>query len=146
MICRLTNDQRVAVVQPGFTLIEIIIAIGIALGFLALVVPKIYKNIFRGERDTTKIILTSVKQEIERYKMDTRKYPESLRDLLKKPADEKKWEGPYVDREEDLEDSWGEKLQYKRTVGGKHAYELYSWGSSEGAQTPEDQRINVWDI
>lgn len=145
MVFRLENDRK-GLAQQGFTIVEIIVVLALIAGFLAVVGPNIYRMAFGGQQNTTRVALRNVKQALDLYKLHTQKYPEKLTDLYKRPADEKKWQGPYLEKEEDPLDAWDYKLQYKRTVGGKHPYELYSYGSGDGAETPEDQRIDVWEI
>lgn len=145
MFYRLSH-KRVAHAQDGFTIIEIIVVLALIAGFMALVGPQVYQLAFGGEQNSTRVALKGVQQAIDAYKLNLRKYPETLRDLYKRPADEKKWNGPYITKEEDPKDAWEYKLQYKRTADGKHPYELYSYGSEEGPDTPEEKRIDVWEL
>jgi general secretion pathway protein G len=146
MVFRLEND-RAGLVRQGFTIVEVLVVLALIAVFMAVVGPRIAQLAFGGEQNTTRVALKGVQQAIEAYKLNLRKYPETLRDLYKRPADEKKWNGPYLEKEEDPVDAWEVKLQYKRTPGGKHPYELYSYGVEGGSsETPEDQRIDVWEI
>lgn len=140
------KKERASHLQEGFTIIEILIVLALIVGFLAAVGPNLYRLAFGGKQDTTRTIVKNVQQSLELYKLHTNKYPEKLADLYKRPAEEKKWQGPYLNKEEDPRDAWDIKLQYKRTPGGKHAYELFSYGSEEGSETPVEQRIDVWQI
>jgi general secretion pathway protein G len=135
-------------IRPGFTLMEILIAVMI-LGLLsALVVPAVF-NIYKGQqKKAAQSSLQGFKKGIQMYQMHVGALPATLKDLIKKPKDEKaikKWEGPYVgeDLTEVPEDPWNEKFVYKVTPGAKHPYELYSYGPN-GKGSPKEEQISVW--
>lgn len=128
--------------REGFTLMEILIAVAIVAIMVVTVGPNIMKMAFRGKKDATKVRLAGTKQSLQAYYLDMSEYPEKLRDLVKKPAEAKKWDGPYID--EEPRDGWDRRFQYKRTAGGKHPYELYSFGSN-GQGAPKEEWISVWD-
>lgn len=128
--------------KQGFTLIEILIAVAIVAIMVVTVGPNIMKMAFKGKRDATKTRIAGVKQSLQAYYLDLSEYPEKLRDLVKKPAEARKWDGPYID--EEPRDAWDRRFQYKRTPGGKHPYELYSYGEN-GQGAPKEEQISVWD-
>jgi len=135
--------------RAGFTLMEILIAVMI-LGLLSALVGPAVMNIYKGQqKKAAKGSIDGFKKGISMYQMHVGALPTTLKDLIKKPKEEraaKKWEGPYVgeDLTEIPEDPWGEKFAYKLTPGGKHPYELYSYGPN-GKGSPKEEQISVWD-
>lgn len=146
-IIAMEKEKRYA--RPGFTLMEILIAVMI-LGLLSALVGPAVMNIYKNQQKrAAKSTLQGFKKGIQMYQMHVGAFPTTLKDLIKKPKDEramKKWEGPYVgeDLTEVPEDPWGEKFAYKLTQGGKHPYELYSYGPN-GKGSPKEEHIDVWN-
>lgn len=141
-------------VRPGFTLMEILIAVMI-LGLLGALVGPALNNIYKNQQKRAcEAMLRGLKKSIQIYKDRVLKYPESLKDLIKKPKDEqaaKRWEGPYAGEEGATEedvftDQWGERVKYKLTPGTPNKpYELYSYGPN-GKGSPKEEWIDVWKI
>ncbi|HSC25542.1 MAG TPA: type II secretion system major pseudopilin GspG [Candidatus Babeliales bacterium] len=145
----ITTHIKQKYVRAGFTLMEILIAVMI-LGLLGAMVGPALNNIYKSQQKRTcKGTLTGFKKGISMYQMHTQQLPSTLKDLIKKPKEEraaKKWEGPYIgeDLVEVPKDPWGEDFKYKVTTGAKHPYELYSYGPN-GKGAPKEEWINVWD-
>lgn len=134
--------------RPGFSLIEIMIAITI-MGIIA--AGSIYMftgYIDSARKETTKSMLQSAQTGIERFYMEVGDYPETLTDLLRKPSDaklSKKWAGPYWPKKDEPADAYGRTLVYKKIKGGVHPYELYSWGKG-GEGSPSEEHIDIWEL
>jgi general secretion pathway protein G len=144
MITMTYKDQRARSARAGFTLVEIMIAIAIIGLLMGLVVPAVNSAYKKAQRRTAKMSLTGLKNAITEYQRDTHQLPGKLKDLIKKPANITGWEEPYIEKEEVPTDPWGNDFKYKVTQGGKHPYELYSWGPN-GQGAPKDEWINVWE-
>jgi len=133
--------------RSGFSLIEIgivVVIIGILMAFF---LPNIQRALGGAKDAAAKSALRNIQMKIEQYKTDTGTYPETLYDLMYQPSGEKaskRWKGPYIEKDAELEDGYGDELVYTRTPGQEHPYELYSWGGDEG--NPEEQHINVWNL
>jgi general secretion pathway protein G len=82
------------------------------------------------------------------YKTNINSFPPRLKDLIDKPKDEraaKKWQGPYIDKEEVPEDPCNNKYHYKiNAEGAKRPYELLSYGPN-GKGSPKTEWISVWE-
>ena len=135
--------------RSGFSLMELMIVIMI-IGLLAgLVGPAVNNALKKAKKRTTKTTLLTIKKAITEYQGDINQLPGTLKDLIKKPRDEKaakKWESAYLgDGLEDVPgDAWDNKFHYKLTPGGKHPYELLSYGPS-GKGSDKSEWISVWD-
>ena len=146
MVTTQMSEKRYA--RPGFTLMEILIAVMI-LGLLGALVGPALNNIYKSQQKRAcESSLLGLKKAIQIYKDRVLKLPTTLKDLIKKPKDEqaaKRWEGPYVEGDEIPMDPWGESFKYKLTPGTKHPYELFSYGP-EGKGSPKEEHIDVWKI
>ncbi len=134
-------------VRTGFTLMEILIAVMI-IGLVGAMVGPAAMNAYKNaQKRTAKSTMRSFKDAITLYQSHLGQLPQTLKDLIKKPRDEraaKKWEGPYIEKEEIPEDPWSNPFVYKLTPGAKHPYELYSRGPG-GADAPKEEWINIWE-
>ena len=133
-------------VREGFTLIEIMIAVAIVGLMLAIIGPAVYRRFAGATESAARSQLASLKTAIGTYYIDTVRYPDRLSELIKN-TDQKlaaKWKGPYLEIDEIPDDPWGNPYQYKKTPGGRHPYDLYSYGSDEGKDTPKEKWIHAW--
>jgi general secretion pathway protein G len=113
--------------NAGFTLVEIMIVIGI----IAVIAGIVAANVF-GESDRAKARLAStqlqtVAAKIDSYELDTGKLPDRLDDLVRQPSGARGWLGPYA-REGDLRDPWNQPLDYRQPSQGGGRYDLISYG------------------
>ncbi len=132
-------------VNSGFSLVEIMIVLVIMGMIMALIAPRVMGYLERAKIKTTVQALKNVQAAIQSFHMDTRTYPQKLRDLVKRPAgmDSGEWLAPYAE-DDHLEDVWGNKFVYTLTPDGEHEYELYSHGPKGKGKGSKDGRINVW--
>lgn len=130
--------------QAGFTFLELVIAVLILGVLMGIAIPAYWAFADRAKRSATKSTLANIKQAINLYQNDTGKYPKRLDDLVHRPSGDegKKWEGPYLQKSP--RDGWNREFYYKVTPGGKHPYELYSYGK-EGESGPEEGYIDAWE-
>ncbi len=124
------NVQRrmgsAASAQGGFTLIEIIIVVGLIalIGTFAL-------NKILGGSDQAKVHLAQAEVDtlggkIEQYQSDVGSLPPTLEALVKAPGNSAGWLGPYA-KEQELKDPWGHELEY-HVPGQSAPYDLVSYG------------------
>jgi len=136
------SEKRDRYIKNGFSLIEIMIVLAILGLIIYILAPRFTGMLDKARIKSTKIMLHTIKNAIIMYKTDTGEHPERLRDLIKKPSEEraaKKWEGPYFDEKEVPTDPWGNTYKYERTQSG---YELYSYGP-HGKGAPKDEYIRA---
>ena len=131
------KDRR----RAGFTLLELLVVmviIGLLVGYVG---PKYFAQIGKSERKAAAAQIDALAKALDQYRLDTGHYPsveQGLSALMSKPANEPKWDGPYLAKAVPP-DPWGHPYQYK--FPGEHGdYDLFSYakdgvagGSGEGA-------------
>jgi general secretion pathway protein G len=140
--------------RAGFTLLEVLLVIGILALLAAFVVPALSGA---GERARIGIAQSEIGRNgpiagaLKRYKWDIGKFPdtdEGLAALFERPSsvdeESKKWNGPYVEGSpEDLKDPWGKPFQYRFPGdANEKEYDLWSFGPDMKDSTDDD--ITSW--
>lgn len=136
--------------RRGFTLLEIMLVVGLLALLAAIAIPNLMGA---GEEAKKKLALSSIlpngsiMRAITQYKFDTGQYPEGLKDLIEKPSDDdvaKKWTGPYLVDKSGLKDPWDREFKYSRE--GQHnenGVDLWSVGP-DGNDGSDDDIVN-WE-
>jgi general secretion pathway protein G len=132
--------------QSGFTLLELLVVL-VILGLLAgYVAPKYFAQIGKSEVKTAKAQIDALEKALDQYRIDTSHYPtteQGLAALNTKPADEARWDGPYL-KKAVPNDPWGKPYQY-RTPGEHGEIDLFSYGrDGVPGGTGNDADINNW--
>ena len=114
----------------GFTLLELLVVL-VILGLLAgYVGPKYFSQIGKSEVKTARAQIDALEKSLDQYRVDVGHYPsteQGLAALNSKPADEARWDGPYL-KKAVPNDPWGKPYQYR--VPGEHSeVDLFSFGS-----------------
>ncbi len=152
MMTRNTKARR-ARKAKGFTLLEILLVVGLLALLAAFALPAL---IGQGEKAKIKLAEAAVKSNgtissaIKNYKFDIGRYPDSLQDLVEKPNDDEiadKWTAAYldVDPKTGFQDPWGKDYVYQ--APGDHnedTFDLYSLGPN-GIDGDEDDITNWAD-
>jgi general secretion pathway protein G len=136
--------------SSGFTLIEMLLAIGLVMLLLGLAVTNADKIFGSGQEAAAKIFVRdSLKRALTRYRIDMGDYPstsEGLNALLTAPANRTdRWRGPYVEVTGGKLplDPWGEPYRYRYPgTKNKGGYDLYSTGPDKVDGTEDD--IGNW--
>jgi len=113
----------------GFTLLELLVVmviIGLLVGYVG---PKYFAQVGKSEIKVTRAQIDALEKALEQYQLDTGHFPSSEQGLLalnSAPANEKKWDGPYLKKAVPL-DPWGNAYIYK--MPGEHGdFDLFSYG------------------
>jgi general secretion pathway protein G len=131
--------------RAGFTLIEIMAVVVIMGMLMAALAVGITGQIEKARVSTTRAKITRLEQALEFYQMDNARFPttdQGLEALVTKPTSppipRAYTPGGYVKSAEALEDSWGQKFQY-RIPGTKnpHSFDLWSLGP-DGVEGGDD--------
>ncbi|MGK0240974.1 MAG: general secretion pathway protein G [Candidatus Pelagisphaera sp.] len=141
------RNRKINSNKHGFTLIEIMLVIGLMVMLVGLTVYNIDK-ILGGNKDTIAEmkVKSSFKTPLTTYKIHMGRYPttaQGLKALLTPPeGGEKRWRGPYINEAGDLLDPWFQDLQYRSPgTNNKSGYDLFSLGE-DGTESADD--ITNW--
>lgn len=132
--------------QGGFTLLELLVVI-VILGLLVSIVgPRYFREVEKSKTKTAKAQIEALGKALDQYRLDTGRYPsteQSLNALVTKPANEAKWEGPYLSKALPV-DPWSRPYVYKSP--GEHGdYDLLSYGSDgQVGGTKEAEDVVSW--
>ena len=107
--------------QRGFTLMEMLVVLGILAILLALAVPRILGTQKKANISATESQVKLLRSCLQRYVLDMKEFPstdQGLKALVKKPADlseakAKRWDGPYTESGELPKDPWGNDFMYE---------------------------------
>lgn len=134
--------------QSGFTLLELLVVLGIISMLAGLVGPKVMKHMGEAKTKAAKVQIAELSQALEMYKLEMNKYPttdQGLEALVEAPSNAKNWNGPYLAKPKVPVDPWQQEYHY--VAPGEHGkFDLYSWGADEkeGGEG-EDQDIVSWE-
>ena len=116
--------------RAGFTLIEllvVVVIIGLLAGFVA---PRYFSQVGKSEVGVAKAQIDALEKALDQYRLDTGHYPSTelgLAALIKQPANEAKWAGPYLRKDVPL-DPWGKPYVYKTPGETGGDFDLLSYG------------------
>jgi general secretion pathway protein G len=131
--------------RTGFTLVELLIVLGILVLLLAMVVPRFLGSQKKAKIDTTKAQIGMLRAALEHYCVDCNQFPsteQGLDALLSQPAELPEnvtWSGPYVSGKLGL-DPWGKDYQYEYppSHGTMDTPDIWSYGPDGDEGTDDD--------
>ena len=126
--------------DSGFTLIEIIIVLGILGGLMALLIGGLGSGSDSAKRKETEVRVNAITSKLLQFQGDMGKYPttaEGLGALITNPGSAK-WSGPYLS-EDETKDGWSNPLEYELTPKGP---KLTSPGA-DGQVGTEDDKVFI---
>jgi general secretion pathway protein G len=131
--------------RSGFTLIELIVVIALVAVLAAVVAPNLLGKATEANRKSTGIQIEKVANAVELYRLETGRYPEELIDLVKKPQGVERWNGPYIRKQSQLKDPWGNDLVLRRP-GENGPFDIVSYGADgQAGGEGDDADINSWE-
>ncbi len=133
--------------RRGFTLMEVLLVLGILGVIMAMVVPKVLGRQKHASVDATRISIGGLSQALKLYSLDhAGDFPttaDGLNVLLRRPTrPDSAWKGPYLEKEP--RDAWGQPLVY--AFPGRFnadGFDISSAGPDHVHGTPDD--IGNWD-
>jgi general secretion pathway protein G len=134
--------------QTGFTLLELLVVLGIIAMLAGLVGPQVMKHMGESKVKAAKVQIEDLAQTLDMYKLDVGSYPTSeqgLNALIENPGDIQRWNGPYLRKSKVPLDPWNQEYHY--TSPGEHGkFDLTSLGADakQGGEG-EDQDLNSWE-
>jgi general secretion pathway protein G len=109
--------------------------------------PQVIKHLRKAKAETADIQIDALGASLDYFQLDMGRYPtqeEGLKALIEQPANENRWDGPYLKKDESLVDPWGRPYQY-RLPGEHKEYDLFSLGADnkEGGDG-ENRDVGNW--
>jgi general secretion pathway protein G len=133
--------------QQGFTLVEMLVVLGIIALIAALVGPQLIKYLGKAKSETAAVQVGNLTAALDVYYLDNGRYPntqEGLSALMRAPADAKRWNGPYLRKAEGLLDPWGRPYLY-RAPGSHGEFDVFSFGrDGEAGGSGDDRDVVSW--
>jgi general secretion pathway protein G len=132
--------------SSGFTLVELLIVLGILAMLMALVAPRVLKSGEKANIKKAQVDIAAFKEVLKMYHLDMKKFPtteQGLAALSEEPedlGDESAWDGPYLDSDEAPRDPWNNSYQYEYpSTHGKSDYpDIWSFGPDSEDGTEDD--------
>ncbi len=145
MIRRTLSTTAAPRTARGFSLIEILVVMGLIGIVIALVATRVGDAAVRGRVNATKIAIDSLAGKLETYALDNGTYPQQLADLVARPADADNWTGPYA-KQKELDDPWKHPFVYRYPGDKGENFDLYSYGpdGKEGGEGLKAADIGNW--
>ncbi|MEI6147103.1 MAG: type II secretion system protein GspG [Methylococcales bacterium] len=133
--------------ESGFTLLELLVVLGIIAMLAGIVGPQVMKHMGESKTKAAKVQIEDLAATLDMYKLDVGSYPssdEGLKALIETPDSSKRWNGPYLRKSKIPLDPWQQEYHY--VSPGEHGkFDLYTFGADnkEGGEG-EDQDIVSW--
>ena len=134
--------------QAGFTLLELLVVLGIIAMLAGIVGPQVMKHMGESKTKAAKVQIEDLSATLDMYKLDAGSYPSSeqgLEALIEAPDTAKHWNGPYLSKAKIPLDPWQNEYHY--VSPGEHGrFDISSMGADgkEGG-TGEDQDVVSWE-
>ncbi len=116
--------------SAGFTLLELLVVVAIIGLLVGYVAPRYFGQVGKAESATARAQIDALEKALDQYRLDTGHYPSSeagLAALVAKPANEPKWNGPYLKKAVPL-DPWNNAYVYKQPGEKGGDFDLVSYG------------------
>ena len=134
--------------QMGFTLLELLVVLGIIAMLAGIVGPQVMKHMGESKTKAAKVQIEDLASTLDMYKLDAGGYPtteQGLQALVEAPDNAKHWSGPYLSKSKIPLDPWQNEYHY--VFPGEHSkFDIFSYGADgkEGG-TGEDQDVVSWE-
>ncbi len=142
-----TKRQGIPGWQAGFTLIEVLIVLGIIAMLATFAAPQVMRYLGHARVETARIQLSAITTALELYALDNGGYPSQqagLSALVRQPAGAQRWRGPYLKKADGLIDPWGRQYGYL-APGRQSAFEVFTLGRDNATGgSGENQDIVTW--
>ena len=127
--------------KKQFTLIEMVVVIVIIAVLAGIATPIYFNHVKTARTNAAKMQVEILDQAVTTYRIDMKKLPDSLEDLVKNSTGSKKWKAPYIKGGVIPLDPWDNEYVFKKP--GEHGdFDIFSYGS-DGSEGGEDEAADV---
>lgn len=129
--------------QAGYTLLELLVVMGILAVLTAIATPQVMGYFNKAKTESVQLQIQNIDTALELYYMENGAYPsadEGLRALVEAPSDAPRWNGPYLKQTQALSDPWGHPYQYVYPNEAGQ-YSVYSLGAKGGGKADESRPV-----
>lgn len=130
----------------AFTLLELLVVI-VIIGLLAgIVAPNLFRQLGSSEITTARAQMDALVKALDQYRLELGHYPQvqqGLEALMRAPAGETRWRGPYLRKEVPL-DPWGSPYIYQSPGPDGQDFLLYSLGKDRAPGGDGDNADIHW--
>lgn len=142
----LSREKKVAKLcgDEGYTLLELLVVLVILTLIIGIAGPMVLRQFGTAKSNTASVEVNRLMTNLQFYKVDVGSFPsdeQGLDALLSRPDGEETWQGPYVGKESQLYDPWGNKYLYRSSSDGDSA-EVYSLGA-DGVEGGDDEDADI---
>ncbi len=113
--CRCRNALRGGLQEAGFTLLELLVVLGIIAMLATIAGPQVLRYLGKARTETAKAQISAISTALELFALDNSTFPSAqvgLNALMHQPPGATRWKGPYLKNAEGLIDPWGRPYQY----------------------------------
>lgn len=136
--------RRVGGHQQGFSLIEMLLVLGIIAFIATMLATNIFKSKGKADVKAAQAGVRKVATAVDQFYLDSGTIPAKIDELVTRPGNAANWGGPYLN-ESQLKDPWGTPYVIKVPGEGGQPYAVISLGSDKaegGADTAADINNN----
>ncbi|MEM7270347.1 MAG: type II secretion system major pseudopilin GspG [Pseudomonadota bacterium] len=132
---RTTRSRRTS--EAGFSLIEILVSLGIIAMLAGFVGPQVIGYFGRAKVQTAAAQIKGVRAALDLYQLDMGRYPtlnEGLAALVSNPGGDPFWRGPYLQDGVTPVDPWGAPYRYGFSTDGRVSVTSLGSDGAEGGE------------
>ena len=139
--------QHLERARPGYSLMEILVAVAIIATLATIVAPRVFNQLDRSRVTAAETQIRMLETALDTMRLDIGRYPNTDEGLglLRAPTDgvQNLWAGPYLD--ENLPtDPWGNPYRYRLASDGSGRGQVFSYGAdNEEGGTGLDEDIGL---
>ena len=140
------EGRRYRINSKGFTLIELLVVMVILAMLAALVGPRLFSNVEKGQQSAAKTQIEMLGQGLDSFRLDIGRYPTTSEGLKALDADPgvSGWAGPYLKKPVPV-DPWKNPYHYQ-SPGTHGDYDLSSYGADNAlGGEGKNKDVNSWE-
>jgi len=135
------GSRRVFVHQQGFSLIEMLLVLGIIAFIATMLATNIFTSKGKADVKAAQAGVRKVATAVDQFYLDSGTLPGKIEELVTRPGNASNWGGPYLN-ESQIKDPWGTAYVMKVPGEGGQPYAVISLGSDK-AQGGKDTAADI---